>query len=208
MGRAARVSRFRQEDRRRRGGQRWHGGRRHRGLQGGRRQSGAARYRQRRHHRGPAAHHRWRPVQHHLEALGGRRRRRRRHRRGKLLSGEAPKADETLFGTPTQAVHPRCSITAKNLKAEIVDKDDQRQTDRACSRALHGPLRRGLQERSASRPESLWRSMPFRLKAPGISRVSSMGIPKRAGWIRQTLTRKPSSLPGRRNATSGKVVIP
>ncbi len=39
----------------------------------------------------------------------------------KLLSGEAPKADETLFGTPSQLFVPTL-ITADNLKAEIVDK--------------------------------------------------------------------------------------
>ncbi len=39
----------------------------------------------------------------------------------KLLSGEAPKADETLFGTPSQLFVPAL-VTADNLKAEIVDK--------------------------------------------------------------------------------------
>ena len=39
----------------------------------------------------------------------------------KLLSGEVPKADETLFGTPSQLFVPML-ITADNLKAEIVDK--------------------------------------------------------------------------------------
>ncbi len=39
-----------------------------------------------------------------------------------LLSGEAPKADETLFGTPTKLFAPAL-VTAKNLKAEIVDKE-------------------------------------------------------------------------------------
>ena len=38
-----------------------------------------------------------------------------------LLSGETPKADETLFGTPTKLFVPTL-ITADNLKAEIVDK--------------------------------------------------------------------------------------
>ncbi len=38
-----------------------------------------------------------------------------------LLSGEVPKADETLFGTPTKLFVPTL-ITAANLKAEIVDK--------------------------------------------------------------------------------------
>ena len=39
----------------------------------------------------------------------------------KLLSGETLKADETLFGTPSQLFVPTL-ITADNLKAEIVDK--------------------------------------------------------------------------------------
>ncbi len=39
-----------------------------------------------------------------------------------LLSGEPPKADETLFGTPTKLFVPAL-VTAKNLKAEIVDKE-------------------------------------------------------------------------------------
>jgi D-xylose transport system substrate-binding protein len=38
-----------------------------------------------------------------------------------LLSGEHPKADTTLFGTPTRLFTPTL-ITAENLKAEIVDK--------------------------------------------------------------------------------------
>ena len=38
-----------------------------------------------------------------------------------LLSGDAPKADETLFGTPTKLFVPTL-ITADNLKAEIVDR--------------------------------------------------------------------------------------
>ncbi len=39
-----------------------------------------------------------------------------------LLEGETPKADTTLFGTPTKLFTPTL-VTAKNLKAEIVDKD-------------------------------------------------------------------------------------
>ena len=38
-----------------------------------------------------------------------------------LLSGETPKADTTLFNTPSQLFVPAL-ITAKNLKAEMVDK--------------------------------------------------------------------------------------
>ena len=38
-----------------------------------------------------------------------------------LLGGDAPKADETLFGTPTKLFVPAL-VTADNLKAEIVDK--------------------------------------------------------------------------------------
>lgn len=38
-----------------------------------------------------------------------------------LLSGETPKADTTLFGTPTKLFTPTL-ITAKNLKTEIIDK--------------------------------------------------------------------------------------
>ncbi len=38
-----------------------------------------------------------------------------------LLGGETPKADTTLFGTPTRLFTPTL-ITAKNLKAEIIDK--------------------------------------------------------------------------------------
>ena len=39
-----------------------------------------------------------------------------------LLGGETPKADTTLFGTPTQLFTPTL-VTAKNLKAEIVQKE-------------------------------------------------------------------------------------
>ncbi len=39
-----------------------------------------------------------------------------------LLKGETPKADTTLFGTPTQLFTPTL-ITAGNLKAEIIDKE-------------------------------------------------------------------------------------
>ena len=39
-----------------------------------------------------------------------------------LLSGETPKSDETLFGTPTRLFVPTL-VTARNLKAEVVDKD-------------------------------------------------------------------------------------
>lgn len=38
-----------------------------------------------------------------------------------LLSGQTPKADTTLFNTPTQLFTPAL-VTGKNLKAEIVDK--------------------------------------------------------------------------------------
>lgn len=39
-----------------------------------------------------------------------------------LLGGETPKADTTLFGTPTKLFTPTL-VTAENLKAEIVDKE-------------------------------------------------------------------------------------
>jgi D-xylose transport system substrate-binding protein len=39
-----------------------------------------------------------------------------------LLQGDTPKADTTLFGTPTRLFTPTL-VTAQNLKAEIVDKD-------------------------------------------------------------------------------------
>jgi D-xylose transport system substrate-binding protein len=39
-----------------------------------------------------------------------------------LLSGEPPKADTTLFNTPTRLFTPAL-VTASNLKAEIIDKD-------------------------------------------------------------------------------------
>jgi D-xylose transport system substrate-binding protein len=39
-----------------------------------------------------------------------------------LLSGETPKADSTLFDTPTKLFTP-VVVTAENLKAEIVDKE-------------------------------------------------------------------------------------
>ena len=39
-----------------------------------------------------------------------------------LLEGQTPKADTTLFGTPTRLFTPTL-ITAQNLKAEIIDKD-------------------------------------------------------------------------------------
>ena len=38
-----------------------------------------------------------------------------------LLSGETPKADMTLFDTPSQLFTPAV-VTAENLKAEIIDK--------------------------------------------------------------------------------------
>lgn len=38
-----------------------------------------------------------------------------------LLNGKAPKADTTLFGTPTKLFTPAV-VTASNLKAEIIDK--------------------------------------------------------------------------------------
>jgi D-xylose transport system substrate-binding protein len=38
-----------------------------------------------------------------------------------LLKGESPKADTTLFGTPTRLFTPSI-VTAANLKAEIIDK--------------------------------------------------------------------------------------
>ena len=38
-----------------------------------------------------------------------------------LLGGETPKADTTLFGTPTKLFTPAL-VTAENLKAEIIDK--------------------------------------------------------------------------------------
>ena len=39
----------------------------------------------------------------------------------KLLAGETPKADTTLFNTPTQLFKPTL-VTADNLKAEIIDQ--------------------------------------------------------------------------------------
>lgn len=39
-----------------------------------------------------------------------------------LLNGKQPKADTTLFGTPTQLFTPTL-VTRKNLKAEIIDKN-------------------------------------------------------------------------------------
>ena len=39
----------------------------------------------------------------------------------KLLSGETPKAETTLYGTPSQLFVPAV-VTAENLKAEIIDK--------------------------------------------------------------------------------------
>ena len=39
----------------------------------------------------------------------------------KLLAGETPKAETTLFDTPSQLFTP-VVVTAENLKAEIVDK--------------------------------------------------------------------------------------
>ena len=38
-----------------------------------------------------------------------------------FLSGQTPKAETTLFNTPSQLFTPAV-ITAKNLKAEVVDK--------------------------------------------------------------------------------------
>jgi D-xylose transport system substrate-binding protein len=38
-----------------------------------------------------------------------------------LLEGQTPKADTTLFGTPTQLFTPTL-VTAQNLKAEVIDK--------------------------------------------------------------------------------------
>ena len=43
------------------------------------------------------------------------------YRRSQLLKGQPPKADATLFGTPTKLFTPTL-VTRDNLKAEIVDK--------------------------------------------------------------------------------------
>ncbi len=55
---------------------------------------------------GLAADHRGRPVQHDLEAERDRRGRRRRMWRSSLLNGETPKAETTLYDTPSQLFVP------------------------------------------------------------------------------------------------------
>ena len=80
----------------------------------------------------------------------------------KLLSGETPKADETLFGTPSQlfVAHPD-----HGRKPEGRDRRqaDQRQADRGRLRAVHRPLRRRLQE---ARHHALEASIPFHRSSP------------------------------------------
>ena len=58
----------------------------------------------------------------------------------KFLSGETPKAETTLYDTPSQLFMPAV-VTAENLKAEIIDKKHQHGRG-----ALRRPLCRGLQE--------------------------------------------------------------
>ena len=57
-----------------------------------------------------------------------------------FLSGQAPKAETTLYNTPSQLFTPAV-VTAKNLKAEIIDKRNREREG-----AVHRPLCRRLQE--------------------------------------------------------------
>jgi len=60
-----------------------------------------------------------------------------------FLSGQAPKGDTTLFNTPTQLFKPAV-ITAKNLKAEVVDKGFANAKDLCSDRYAEGCKKLGI----------------------------------------------------------------
>jgi D-xylose transport system substrate-binding protein len=60
-----------------------------------------------------------------------------------FLSGETPKAETTLFNTPSQLFKPAV-ITAENLKAEVVDKRFESAKDLCTGRYVEGCKRLGI----------------------------------------------------------------
>nr|MBA3516349.1 ABC transporter substrate-binding protein [Hyphomicrobiales bacterium] len=54
-----------------------------------------------------------------------------------LLSGETPKAEMTLYDTPSQLFTPAV-VTAENLKAEIIDKNIQTAEELCTGRYAEG----------------------------------------------------------------------
>jgi D-xylose transport system substrate-binding protein len=60
-----------------------------------------------------------------------------------FLSGESPKAETTLFNTPSQLFKPMV-ITAENLKAEVVDKGFENAKDLCTGRYIEGCKRLGI----------------------------------------------------------------
>ena len=60
-----------------------------------------------------------------------------------FLSGQSPKAEMTLFNTPSQLFKPAV-ITAKNLKAEVVDKGFASAKDLCTDRYAEGCKKLGI----------------------------------------------------------------
>jgi D-xylose transport system substrate-binding protein len=60
-----------------------------------------------------------------------------------FLSGESPKAETTLFDTPSQLFKPAV-ITAENLKAEVVDKGFESAKNLCTGRYIEGCKRLGI----------------------------------------------------------------
>jgi D-xylose transport system substrate-binding protein len=60
-----------------------------------------------------------------------------------FLSGQAPKAQTTLFNTPSQLFTPAV-VTAKNLKSEIVDKKIASAKDLCTGRYVDGCKKLGI----------------------------------------------------------------
>ncbi len=90
------------------------------------------------------------PVQHHLEAQRDRRCGRGQGQRG-LLRGDAPKADTTLFGTPTQLFKPTL-VTAENLKSDVVDKGIAKASELCTGRYAAGCTKLGISFRHRGNP--------------------------------------------------------
>jgi D-xylose transport system substrate-binding protein len=61
-----------------------------------------------------------------------------------LIKGEKPKAETTLYDTPSQLFIP-VVVTAKNLKAEIIDKKIQKASELCTGTYVDGCKRLGIQ---------------------------------------------------------------
>ena len=61
-----------------------------------------------------------------------------------LLKGETPKAQTTLYGTPSQLFVPAV-VTQDNLKAEIIDKYIQTAVELCAGRYAEGCKKLGIQ---------------------------------------------------------------